>query len=408
MACRSLPAGLLLPALLAACNGAPTSSVPVVQELPRIARPGSAEPHLARATDGSIVMSWLEGDDTRMALRAAILRDGSWQTPVTVASGDNWFVNWADFPSVEPIDDNLWAAHWLVRTPGGTYSYNIAVAISNDAGRTWSEPLTPHDDGTATEHGFVSLFPWQGAIGALWLDGRNMAGEGHGGHQAGGMTLRSAVIGSDGAIVSSQLIDELVCDCCQTDVARGQQGPIAVYRNRSEAEIRDIHVVRAIDGQWQANTPVADDGWTISACPVNGPAIASHEARVAVAWFTAAHDDSKLHMAWSFDDGRTFGEPIEVDIDRPIGRVDIELLDDGSAVVSWLRTGAENRAEICLREVAASGELGPVQVIAATGTSRASGFPQMMRDGAGLVIAWTDVSSDTTQVLTARVNVASL
>jgi hypothetical protein len=268
--------------------------------------------------------------------------------------------------------------------------------------------MTPHDDGTATEHGFVSLFPWQGAIGAVWLDGRNMVGEGHGEHNAGGMTLRSAVIGADGGIISSQLIDELVCDCCQTDVALGQHGPVAVYRNRSESEIRDIHVVRAIEGQWQTDTPVADDGWTINACPVNGPAIASNNGKVAVAWFTAANDDSKLLMAWSNDDGRTFAAPIEVDIDRPVGRADIDLLDDGSAVVSWLRNAADNRGEICLRRVSVSGEPGPVQVVASTGASRASGFPQMMRDDAGLVIAWTDVSSDTTQVLTARIDAADL
>jgi hypothetical protein len=401
-------AGFLFPALLAACNGAPSSPMPSVHKLPLVASTGSAEPHLARAADGSIVMSWLEPDGAAMRLRAATLRDDAWQTPITVASGDNWFVNWADFPSVEPIDNNLWAAHWLVRTPGGSYSYDVAVAISNDAGRTWSEPLTPHDDGTASEHGFVTLFPWQGAIGALWLDGRNMAGDGHGDHHSGGMTLRSAVIGADGGIISSQRVDELVCDCCQTDVALGQQGPIAVYRNRSESEIRDIHVVRAIDGQWQTNTPVADDGWTINACPVNGPAIASRQGKVAVAWFTAANNDSKLLMAWSNDDGRTFGNPIAVDIDRPVGRTDIELLDDGSAVVSWLRSGTDNHGEICLRQVSESGKLGPVHVVASTGASRASGFPQMLRDDAGLVIAWTDVSSDTTQVLTARVDAANL
>lgn len=401
MFARLLIAGLLPLAMLAACNAPPP-----VQVLPLIAGMGSAEPHLARAADGSIVMSWLEGDATRMQLRAATLRDGTWQNAVTVASGSGWFVNWADFPSVEPIDDNLWAAHWLVRTPGGTYSYDIAVALSNDAGRTWSEPLTPHDDGTATEHGFVSLFPWQGAVGVLWLDGRNMSGDGHGEHHTGGMTLRSALIARDGAISGAQLVDEFVCDCCQTDVAPGREGPIAVYRNRSEAEIRDIHVVRAIGGQWQDDIPVADDGWKINACPVNGPAIASHEGTVAVAWFTAANDDSRLRMAWSTDDGRTFGDPVDADIDRPVGRADIELLDNGTAVVSWLRSAADGNGEICLRSVSASGDLGPVQVVATTAAGRASGFPQMMRDGDGLVVAWTEISPDTSQVLTARIDAA--
>ncbi len=404
MSCRSLRTGFLLPVLLAACNGAPSPPVTTVQKLLVIAGAGSAEPHLARAADGSVVLSWIEPDGETMALRAATLHDDAWQSPVTVASGNNWFINWADFPSVQPIDETLWAAHWLVKTAGTAFSYDVAIAISTDAGKTWSAPVTPHDDGTASEHGFVTLFPWQGAIGALWLDGRNMAGEGHGDAQSGGMTLRSAVIGSDGAISNPQLIDELVCDCCQTDVAPGQNGPIAVYRNRSETEIRDIHVVAAKDGKWQANRPVADDGWQIAACPVNGPAIVSNGSVVAVAWFTAANDDSQLRMAWSSDDGATFDTPVDIDIDRPIGRVDIEILDDGSAVVSWLRTGENNQGEICVRQVAPSGQLGPVQVVVKTGAGRASGFPQMLRDGADLIIAWTDVAGETSQVLTARVD----
>lgn len=408
MCVRWLIAGLWFVAVLTACDARPAAEEPAVQQMPLIAGPGSAEPHLARAPDGGIVMSWLEDDPALMSLRAATWRDGAWQDPVTVASGSGWFVNWADFPSVQPIDDTLWAAHWLVRTPGGTYSYDIAVALSNDAGRTWSEPFTPHDDGTASEHGFVSLFPWQGAVGALWLDGRNTTAGGHDGHAAGGMTLRSALIDRGGAIASSQLIDEFVCDCCQTDVATGREGPIAVYRNRSESEVRDIHVVRAVAGQWQDDIPVADDGWEINACPVNGPAIASHDGTVAVAWFTAANDDSRLRMGWSADDGRTFGAPIDADIDRPIGRADVELLDDGTAAVSWLRSAADGRGEICLRVVSASGELGPVLVVASTAAGRISGFPQIMRDGSGLIVAWTDVAPGGTQVRTARVAAAAL
>jgi hypothetical protein len=113
-------------------------------------------------------------------------------------------------------------------------------------------------------------------------------------------------------------------------------------------------------------------------------------------------------MAWSSDDGRSFGNPIDVDVDRPIGRTDIELLDDGSAIVSWLRQGADGTGEICLRRVSASGQPGPVQVVATTGASRSAGFPQMLRHGSGLVIAWTDVSADSTQVHTARIDAAIL
>jgi hypothetical protein len=394
----------------AACNDSPSGDALHVRYLAPIAAAGSAEPHLALATNGNVVMSWLEPeiDNKATALRVATLDGDDWQTPVTVARGDDWFVNWADFPSVVPISDTLWAAHWLTMTPGGIYSYNVTMSISNDGGTTWSDPLSPHDDGTATEHGFVSLFPWQGAVGAIWLDGRNMSSEGHGGDRAnadgGGMTLRSARIGADGSISNAQLVDALVCDCCQTDIARGRSGPIAVYRNRTVDEVRDIHVVRALEGQWQANRPVADDGWKIAACPVNGPAIASLDGRIAVAWFTAANDDTQVRVAWSSDDGKTFTAPVLVDVGRPIGRVDIELLDDGSAIVSWLRTGDNNLGEICLRRVSQSGAPGPVQLVATTGASRASGFPQMLRDGGGLVLAWTDTAGEQSRIVTARVD----
>lgn len=399
---------LLLTALLAsACSSASGESLRVTM-LPPVAAAGSAEPHLARTDDGRVVMSWLEPEGDRIALKYSILQGDAWQPPLLVAGGTDWFVNWADFPSVTPIDDTLWAAHWLVRSGSSAYSYDVNIAISNDAGKTWGKPLTPHDDGTLTEHGFASLFPWQDGIGAIWLDGRNMSIDGHGTGHGGGMTLRSALIGRDGTIRAAQLIDEFVCDCCQTDVATTNLGPVAVYRNRDEHEIRDIHVVRSSDAQWLDDTAVADDGWKIAACPVNGPAIASNGKFVAAAWFTAPEDDTKVHMAWSSDAGRTFAAPLVVDGGRPIGRVDIELLANGSAVVSWLRSGDDGRGEICLRQITSNGEAGAVRIVATTGASRLSGFPQMLRDGSDLVLAWTDTSKEYTQVVAVRIDSTAL
>ncbi|MDH4047898.1 MAG: glycoside hydrolase [Gammaproteobacteria bacterium] len=407
----------LLPvaSLVSACGDAPQETV-AVEFLPVSAATGSAEPHLSLTVWGEAVLSWLEPDGDGVALRVSTLGEDAWQEPVTVASGDNWFVNWADFPSVVPISDTLWAAHWLARRPGGVYSYDVAIAVSGDAGQSWGQPVTPHDDGTATEHGFVTLFAWDESVGAIWLDGRNMAAsdvnEGHG--KAGadahgsGMTLRSAIIGTDGSIRKPQLVDELVCDCCQTDVAIAANGPVAVYRNRTIDEIRDIHVISARGGTWQIDTAVADDGWKIAACPVNGPAISARENNVAVAWFTAAGDDTQVQMAWSSDAGESFGAPIDIDVGRPIGRVDVELLEDDVAVVSWLRMGDNDEGEICLRQVNASGNRGPVRIIATTGANRMSGFPQMVRQRDGLILAWTDTRDPESRVVSARVDSASL
>jgi len=51
---------------------------------------------------------------------------------------------------------------------------------------------------------------------------------------AGGMTLRSTQIKSDGTLTKDQVIDSLVCDCCQTDIAQSDQGPVLVFRNRTK------------------------------------------------------------------------------------------------------------------------------------------------------------------------------
>ncbi|MEQ9562906.1 MAG: hypothetical protein RLN69_10320 [Woeseiaceae bacterium] len=398
----------LLPlAALLACHNAPRERA-LTFELPPVASPDSVTPRLASTVDGQPVLSWQEPSEIGMTLRAARLDEDVWQQPVTIAEGDNWFVNWADFPSVLPVTREFWAAHWLVRTPGNTYSYNVAIALSNDGGMSWSEAITPHDDNTATEHGFVSLYPLQGALGAVWLDGRNTAATGHEAGHSGGMTLRSARIASDGSISDAKLIDELVCDCCQTDVAIGGSGPIAVYRNRSNEEIRDIHVSRFVDRQWQADAAVANDNWKIAACPVNGPAIARNDDALAVAWFTAADEDSKVRLAWSFDDAVSFAEAVDIDVDLPVGRVDIEMLANGVAVVSWLRATVNGDAEVCIRTVASDGSLGPVHAIANTGANRASGFPQLLYTGNQLLLAWTDTSGETSQVRSATINLAML
>ncbi len=361
--------------------------------------PGSAESHLSSGPDGSVILSWLEPDGEDTALRFSTLSGDQWSAPKTIASGDNWFVNWADFPSVVAIDDSLWAAHWLVKAASGTYEYDVAISISTDAGKTWGEPVTPHTDGTLSEHGFVSLFPDRGGVGALWLDGRSMET---------GMTLRSTVVSAAGELSNDALADELVCDCCQTDVAIGPEGPIAVYRNRTEDEIRDIYVMRMVDGQWEAGRPVANDGWEIAGCPVNGPAIATQEQHVAVAWFTAANNEPKVRLALSADGGQTFGEAIEVSADKPLGRVGVELLDDGTTLVSWLRQGNGGTGEVLVRAVSASGVLGDVVSIATTAAGRLSGFPQIIERGSDAVFAWTDVSDKKTSVKTSIIDKSSL
>jgi BNR repeat-like domain len=371
----------------------------------------SREPELNATQDGRIILSWVEKiGDKRYALRTST-RDGKgWSEARTVAAGENWFVNWADFPSVVAMPDGSLAAHWLVNSGSGTYAYNVNIARSEDGGKTWSTPVVPHRDNTQTEHGFVSLIPLpDGRLGAVWLDGRNMKDMKHDGDEhapaSQSMTLRYAAIDRDGKLSDEAQLDERVCECCQTSAAVTSEGAIAVYRDRSQSEVRDIYSVKQANGSWSAPQAVHADKWEINGCPVNGPAVAADSRRVAVAWFTGANDTPHVKLAFSNDAAATFGSPIQIDDGDSAGRVDVLLLPDGSALVCWMSGNAEGGA-IKVRRAQPDGTLGPTAVVAQTDISRSSGFPRMARLGDEVHFAWTEFGKPS-RVRTATANISA-
>lgn len=353
---------------------------------------GSGEPNLATGPDGRVYLSWLEPEgDSVHALRFSTLEEGGWSAPRTIARRSDFFVNWADFPSLVPLSDRALAAHWLQRNGSAKYAYEVRIAHSSDGGETWSEPLVPHRDGTPTEHGFVSLFPFRDSLGAIWLDGRNFAAVPKG--EGANMMLVMTAIAPTGAAGAERVLDERVCDCCQTSLAMASSGPIVVYRDRLEGEIRDISVARWSDTGWARGTVVHADNWVIDACPVNGPAIDAAGDRVAVAWFTSARDSARVYLAWSADAGASFGPPVRVDDGNPVGRVDVELDREGNAVVSWVEFTAGQQADVRIRRIHADGTPSASTVVARTTSGRASGFPRMTAHEGDLILAWTEAGT---------------
>ena len=401
---------LILLCVLTACTSDESSinDSPAVVVIDVPSGPDSTSPNLVSGPDGRVVLSWTETDGTGHALKFSTLADNAWGVPGTVSRGESWFVNWADFPSVVPISENLWAAHWLVSQPAGGYAYDVAVSLSADSGQTWSEIITPHRDGTATEHGFVTLYPGDGGMRLIWLDGRNMVNESDEDIVNSGLTLRAASLSASLVLSNESLIDGLVCDCCQTDVAISSKGPVAIYRNRTTAEIRDIYVSRYVEDGWQEGKPMANDNWDIAGCPVNGPAIEADENLVVAAWFTGADDQPRVRASFSEDAAQSFSAPIDVVNGNTLGRVGLAMLSDSDVAVSWLRNTADESSEVCVRRVSIDGELGPVQVISHTDSVSSLSVPQIVRTGDDLVIAWTDKAGDGNRVMSARVPIDML
>lgn len=382
--------------LAGGCGEAPLGPLEVV-ELDTPAGDLSGQAHLAAGPGGTFALSWLEPTEElsdSMSLKYATLPSGSdqWSEPATLAESEEFFINWADFPSVVPISDSVWAAHWLMFREDYE-GYDIIAAISRDAGRSWGEPFTLNTDATPTEHGFVTLFPVGDDIGAVWLDGRETYVDGEITYTSAsgdilGTTLRYARFDTDGERLTDVALDTLVCDCCQPDIALADEGPVLIYRDRTTDEIRDIVTRRMIDGEWQPTEPLPADHWHITGCPINGPAIAADGDEVAAAWFSAADEQPVVHYARSHDDGASFGPSIEIDAAGSFGYVDVELLANGDAVVSWLRE-REDHLVLATRRVSPDGETAPVEVVTDVDISRPLDFPQMVGAGDRLVFLWT-------------------
>ena len=361
------------------------------QTLTSPATGSSAQPQLSVSSRG-VLLSWIERAGDLATLKFAERTASGWTEARTVASGRDWFVNWADVPSVMRLPSGTIVAHWLQKSGPDTYAYDVRLSYSKDEGRTWSPSFIPHHDGTKTEHGFASLFPLGDGLGAIWFDGRNMKpAAGHDEHGGGGvMTVHFARFDKNWKQVEESAVDARVCECCPTAVTVTSEGVIAAFRDRSANEIRDIYTSRLVNGKWSEPAAVHADGWKIAACPVNGPALSASGRTVAASWFTVKGEQGQAFLAFSSDAGRTYGAPIRVDDGGSLGRVDAALVPDGSAAIATWIEFADQRSQFRARRIGRDGTRSAPVTIAGLASGRASGYPRMAMTGRELVFAWTE------------------
>lgn len=344
-------------------------------------------------SDRGVILSWVERSDPKgTTLKFAERTPSGWTAPMVVASGTDWFVSYADPPSVMRLSNGTLVAQWERQTHRFIEAMDLHLSYSTDNGKSWSPSFLPHHDGTQSQHAFASLFELPGStLGLVWLDGRATVVETE--DPAGGaMGLRYAAFDAGWRQVADQPVDARVCECCSTTVAPTANGFLMAFRDRSADEVRDISVSRFENGRWTPITPVHDDGWTTYACPVNGPALSAQGRRAVVAWFTVRNDRGEAYAAFSNDAGQSWGTPIRLDEAGSLGRVAVQLLDDGSAAALWIEF-AGGRGQLRMRRIDASGGRSPAVTLAGVGDGRASGFPRIAQHADELVVAWTESAS---------------
>lgn len=346
----------------------------------------SAHPQLTSSSKGA-VLSWLDQGETDTTLRFSERTSNGWSAPATVSSGKDWFVTDADVPTVLRMKDGTLVANWYPTTDESIEAYDTLLSYSRDEGKTWAKAFSPHHDRTKTQHGFISLLELaDGGLGMVWLDGREQ--ELNKTDPAGGsMAIYFASFDGSWKQTAENVVNERVCECCQTAVVLTADGVLTAFRDRSAEEIRDIKVSRLDSGKWSQEIPLHDDNWKIDACPINGPALSARGRQVAAAWFSAPNDNGRAFAAFSQDAGKTWTAPIRLDDNASLGHVDIEMLDDGSAIASWMEF-AGGKSQLKVRRITAAGQRSAAAEV--PGVGRVSGYPRMTRMGNEILLAWTD------------------
>ena len=355
-----------------------------------------AQGNLYLSDQGNLYYSWIHHvNDSLEKLKIAIISDGKLIDLNTVSEGDDWFVNWADFPAVSAYNrgNGELITHWLAKSAEGVYDYDITISILKSD--TWQDPFVLHDDHVPAEHGFVSYLPLDnGQMLVAWLDGRNTKDYEGNYRKDAEMSLRSAILDTDGKKSAEFKMDARTCECCQIDMAMSAIGPVLVYRDRSNNEVRDIYYSIMMDTGWLQPRPIFNDNWYFPSCPVNGPAIASIGKSVLVTWLTGAADTAKIKLAFSTDGGLTFNDPLQLDENTPLGRLDVKAFDHSSYLLSWMGKAADGLVDLNLSLVTPEKGIEATIKIASVDASRSSGFPRMAIDDTNIYLTWTEVGQD--------------
>lgn len=351
-------------------------------------------PNLFVSDNGNIYLTWVKTiTDTQHTLYYSIWNGKGWSPGNEISTGEHWFVNWADFPSLIVGNGGKdMSTFWLEKNKTGIFDYFINVTQSSDYGKSWTSPFIPHPVNHNGEYGFVSLVKLKNDKNfMIWLDARNANTEEHTNNHhshSGHMALYGGYYNQENKLSNEVLLDGKVCDCCQTDAINTDAGIVLAYRDKTDESIRDITVLYQEKGIWKESFQPLRDNWEIGGCPVNGPALAGNGQYVGLAWFTMSDDKPKVLFSLSSDTGRTFGKPVLIDDSDVMGRVDIISVEKDRFLISYLKD-FKDEAEISVVEVYDNTVKDVITDKIPVTSSRSSGFPRMVLTDNQVFLTWS-------------------
>ncbi len=348
--------------------------------------------YLSLAADGDrVAAAWAASDASGTDVYAAFSGDGGahFGAPVRVndVAGD------ANVGGEQPprivIRDRRVDVVWVSKHDGAAA---IRVAASDDGGATFGAAKTITPAGLTGARGWESAaLSDDGALHAVWLDGRPPLSATH--HQHGAMVqnIFHATWRENQPPVETQVAAN-VCFCCKTAIVSRGRDVFVAWRHLFDGGVRDIAIARSADGGATFSSPVrvSEDNWKIDACPDDGPAMAvDASCALHVVWPTLVHDPGGDRIAIfessSTDGGATFAPRRRVDTaTASAAHPRLAVGTVGTTVVWDERTNGERRSWMRIDGGA------PVSLAASTTAS----YPAVAATAHGFVAGWTQLDGE--------------
>lgn len=170
------------------------------------------------------------------------------------------------------------------------YTGDIRFARSLDGGKSFSAPLTVHNDRQQITHRFDALTVTRdGRLFIAWVDKRDMVAAAKGTDYRGA-AVYYAVSDDRGASFRGDFkLADHSCECCRIALLPRDDGSVlALWRHVFEPNVRDHALgVMHSDGRVGGVRRATFDEWALDVCPHHGPSLAADaEGRLHAVWFT--------------------------------------------------------------------------------------------------------------------------
>ncbi len=385
----------------------PKKATEAIEQAPvdlRVAGALNRMPSLA-VSGQRVIASWTATADDVMHVYAAVSEDAgaTFSPPVRLDDESERVSANAEQPPRVAVSDQLVTVIWPARLEGQS---TIRMARSHDGGRTFGAASALHGAGLTGLRGWQAMTPGRDAVHAVWLDGRH-AEPSSGGHhhhasrEAGAAAppraaprqdVYSAVIAADGSITEAHVARD-VCFCCKTAVGVASGGRVFVaWRHIFPESMRDIALAVSGDGgrTFGPFARVSEDGWKLSGCPDDGPALAvDARDKVHIVWPTLVDGaEPRKAIFYSFTtDGTSFAPRLQMSSAaiEDAGHPQLAVDEAGNVAAAWDEHTGEKRNIVVRLSRQGSNRFEPAVILTADGSGLNPFVAGLRR---GFLVAW--------------------